>query len=88
MVLTTASALHRTKQQTSTTLTQGALGGFSKVCEAIVSWHALHCEGLANELVQIMCLYKQRLESVGQWEGYFNQLEPAVRDKLTRMCGL
>lgn len=72
----------------TTTHPQGALGGFAKLCEAIVSWHSLRCEGLANELVQIMRLYKTTLESVGQWDGYMGQLEPAVRDKLVRMCGL
>ncbi len=63
------------------------MGGFTKVCEAITSWRVVRCEGLANELVQIMTLYKQTLGSMGQWDTYMAQLEPGVVEKLTRMCG-
>lgn len=43
---------------------QGALGAFGSVCEAIVSWRHIRCEGLRNEISQLMSAYKHELQSV------------------------
>lgn len=34
--------------------TQGAGSCFTALCEAIVSWRHVGCEGLHNELIQLM----------------------------------
>ena len=43
---------------------QGGLRAFTPLCEAIVSWRQIQCEGLSNEIVQLMQLYKQNLAPV------------------------
>lgn len=35
-------------------LVQGAGNGFTALCEAIASWRHVGCEGLHNELIQLM----------------------------------
>ncbi|KAK9804853.1 hypothetical protein WJX72_008726 [[Myrmecia] bisecta] len=67
---------------------QGALPSFTSLCEAIVSWRMIRCEGLRNEISQMMQLYKQSLTAIGQWNHVMAALSPAVRDKLTQMCNL
>ena len=44
---------------------QGALKGWVPLCEAIVSWHAIRCEGLRHELAQIMQAFQGNLAKVG-----------------------
>lgn len=58
------------------------------VCEAIASWRILRCEGLANDLTEIMHLFKSNLTALGQWEQLMQQLDQPVRDKLMAMCHL
>lgn len=41
------------------------MGAFTQLCEAIVSWRHIACEGLRNELSQIMVSYQQSLQV--QW---------------------
>ena len=43
---------------------QGALKGWVPLCEAIVSWHAIRCEGLRHELAQLMQAYQGNLAKV------------------------
>jgi len=43
---------------------QGALRAFTSLCEAITSWKVIQCEGLSNEIVHLMQLYKQNFQSV------------------------
>ena len=40
---------------------------FTPLCEAIVSWRQLHCEGLQNQIIQLMQLYKQNLAAVSPY---------------------
>ena len=67
---------------------QGAGGCFTALCEAIVSWRHVGCEGLHNELTQLMQGYKAQLVAMGQWEAAMASLQPAVQQKLATMCGL
>eukprot|EP00884_Botryococcus_braunii_P019984 jgi/Botrbrau1/666/Bobra.0161s0050.1 len=67
---------------------QGALPAFGSVCDAIVSWRLIRCEGLRNEISQLMTAYKNELQLRGQWDAMMAQVAPAVRDKLIAMCGL
>lgn len=66
----------------------GALGGFPLLCEAITSWRQLACEGLRNELSQIMHSFRAKLQASGQWDQALASLSPAVREKLVLLCGL
>lgn len=67
---------------------QGALPGFVGICEAVTSWRHIRDEGLLNEMIQIMQLYKQHLTAGGMWQQALNSLPRAVRDKLTTLCHL
>ena len=40
---------------------QGALKGWVPLCEAIVSWHIIRCDGLRHDLMQLMQAFKANL---------------------------
>eukprot|EP00887_Chlorella_sp_A99_P008169 scaffold12.g8169.t1 len=61
---------------------QSAVAAFVPLCEAVASWRAIGCEGLQNELRQLMQGLKAGLAGVGQWEPALGGLSPAVRQKL------
>ena len=44
---------------------QGALKGWVPLCEAIVSWHVIRCEGLHHELAQLLQAFQGNLAKVG-----------------------
>ena len=44
---------------------QGAVRAFTPLCEAVTSWRQIQCEGLSNEIIQLMQLYKQNFAPVG-----------------------
>ena len=44
---------------------QGAVRAFTPLCEAVTSWRQIQCEGLNNEIIQLMQLYKQNFAPVG-----------------------
>ncbi|EFN51057.1 hypothetical protein CHLNCDRAFT_59360 [Chlorella variabilis] len=67
---------------------QGAGGCFTVLCGAIVSWRHVGCEGLHNELIQLMQGYKAQLTGMGQWDAAMATLQPAVQQKLSAMCQL
>lgn len=67
---------------------QGAGNCFPSLCEAIVSWRHVGCEGLHNELIQLMQGYKAQLAGMGQWDAAMASLDPAVRQKLCAVCQL
>ena len=67
---------------------QGALPAFVGVCEAVTSWRHIRDEGLLNEMIQIMRLYKQHLSACGAWSQALASLPQAVRDKLITLCHL
>ncbi|PRW61530.1 transportin-1-like isoform X1 [Chlorella sorokiniana] len=67
---------------------QGAGNCFTALCEAIVSWRHVGCEGLHNELIQLMQGYKEQLTQMGQWQAAMASLNPAVQQKLAAMCQL
>lgn len=66
----------------------GTIGAFVPLCEAVVSWRAIGCEGLRNELTQLMQGYKQQLLALGQWDAAVGSLSPAVQEKLRNMFQL
>ena len=43
---------------------QGALKGWVPLCEAIVSWHIIRCDGLRHDLMQLMHAFKSNLAKV------------------------
>ena len=43
--------------------TQGAVAAFTALCEAVVSWRAIHNDALTMELSRIMQMYKAKLVS-------------------------
>ena len=43
---------------------EAALDAWAALCEALASWRHIRCEGLLNELTQLMHLYKANLVSV------------------------
>lgn len=57
---------------------QGAVRSFSQLCEAVTSWRQIQCEGLRNEIVQLLQLYKQNLEPVS----------PVVRGSTLALCSM
>jgi hypothetical protein len=50
--------------------------------------HLRRCEGLANELSQLLHAYKESLSSQGRWEAMAASLEPMVRSKLQQVYNL
>ena len=67
---------------------QGAAAAFVPLCEAVTSWQRVANDGLQNELVQLMQGYKQQLTASGQWEQAMAAVSPAVKQKLSTMCGV
>ena len=63
-------------------------GAFTPLCEAVVSWRELSCEGLRNELIQVMAGYKAQLVGMGQWENALASLSPPAAQKLIEMLNL
>lgn len=63
-------------------------GAFTPLCEAVVSWRSLPCDGLSNELSHIMRAYKEQLVGMGQWEEAMAALSPAASQKLIETCHL
>ena len=43
---------------------QGALKGWVPLCEALVSWHIIRCDGLRHDLIQLMQAFKGNLAKV------------------------
>ena len=43
---------------------EAALDAWAALCEALASWRHIRCEGLLNELTQLLHLYKANLVSV------------------------
>ena len=43
---------------------QGAINAFVPLCQAVTSWVKIQCEGLNNEVIQIMQAYKQNFQTV------------------------
>ncbi|GAB4816534.1 hypothetical protein N2152v2_003580 [Parachlorella kessleri] len=76
---------------------QGALPSFVPLCEALVSWKHIGCEGLRNDLIQLMQVssaiqagvraYKQQLGGA-QWEQAMAALSQPARQKLQAMYGV
>lgn len=67
---------------------QAAGNCFTALCEAIVSWRHVGCEGLHNELIQLMQGYKAQLAGMGQWDAAMASLSQPAREKLCTMCQL
>ena len=63
-----------------------ALVSFASMCAAFVSWKRLNDEGLRNEMVQIVLVFREQLGKVGGWDALADTLEPSVRVKLSTMC--
>lgn len=61
---------------------------FTSLCEAIVSWRELKCEGLRNELQQLVAGYRDKLVALGQWDVALASLSPAAQQKLVAMFQL
>ena len=43
---------------------QGAVQAFGTLCEAITSWQHIHCQGLTNEIIHLMQMYKHTFQQV------------------------
>jgi len=67
---------------------EAALDAWTALCEALASWRHIRCEGLLNELTQLLHLYKANLVSAGRWERAVASLPPIVYEKLSRMFGI
>lgn len=67
---------------------EAAVPAFPALAAAIVSWHHIACEGLANDLVQLVRGFRENLVAAGQWPQAEAAMEPAVRQKLQVMCQL
>ena len=46
---------------------QGALKGWVPLCEAIVSWHIMRCDGLRHDLMSLMQAFKANLAKVSSY---------------------
>ncbi|KAG2499029.1 hypothetical protein HYH03_003214 [Edaphochlamys debaryana] len=66
---------------------EGALPAFPMLCAAFASWQRVGCEGLRNEMNQILQLYKANLIATGRWEQVFTSVPERVRGKLAVMFG-
>ncbi|EFJ40829.1 hypothetical protein VOLCADRAFT_107966 [Volvox carteri f. nagariensis] len=66
---------------------EAALPAFPMLCSAFASWRRVGCEGLRNEMAQILQLYKANLVALGRWEVVFGDVPDAVRGKLVQMFG-
>jgi hypothetical protein len=55
---------------------------------AICSWRYCADEGLRQEMVQLIRLFKDSLTSSGRWQAAFAELEPPIQQKLASMCGV
>eukprot|EP00798_Chlamydomonas_sp_ICE-L_P031863 gene31863-7069_t len=67
---------------------EAALNSFGYIAVGVASWRNIACEGLKNDLVQLMQGLKQKLVELGQWQTVSSSLEPAVMQKLSQMCGI
>ncbi|GLC37773.1 hypothetical protein PLESTB_001475300 [Pleodorina starrii] len=66
---------------------EAALPAFSMLCSAFASWRRIECEGLRNEMAQILQLYKTNLAASGRWEQVVANVPEPVRGKLAQMFG-
>ncbi|GLI64504.1 hypothetical protein VaNZ11_007770 [Volvox africanus] len=66
---------------------EGALQAFPQLCSAFASWRRIGCEGLRNEMAQILQLYKANLAVSGRWEQIYADVPDSVRGKLSQMFG-
>lgn len=67
---------------------QAGAAAFTPLCEAVVSWRELSCEGLRNELIQVMAGYKAQLVGMGQWEAALASMSRPAAQKLVEMLNL
>jgi hypothetical protein len=63
---------------------QTSLAGSTHAADTCCCW-LRRCEGLANELSQILHAFKESLSSQGRWEQMSGMLEPMVRSKLQQV---
>lgn len=66
---------------------EAALPAFQMLCSAFASWRRIACEGLRNEMAQILQLYKTNLAARGLWEQVYANVPGPVQDKLAQMFG-
>lgn len=68
---------------------EAALPAFPMLCAAFASWRRVGCEGLRNEMAQILQLYKANLAAAGpgRWEQVVSGVAEPVRGKLQQMFG-
>ncbi|KAG2439212.1 hypothetical protein HXX76_004574 [Chlamydomonas incerta] len=68
---------------------EAALPAFPMLCAAFASWRRVGCEGLRNEMAQILQLYKTNLSAAGpgRWEQVVAGVAEPVRGKLQQMFG-
>ncbi|KXZ52849.1 hypothetical protein GPECTOR_8g231 [Gonium pectorale] len=66
---------------------EAALPAFPVLCAAFASWRSLACEGLRNEMAQIVQLFKASLAPSGRWEAVLAGVTEPVRGKLAAMFG-
>ncbi|PNH11707.1 Transportin-1 [Tetrabaena socialis] len=66
---------------------EAALPAFPVLCAAFASWRRVGCEGLRNEMAQLMQLYKANLAASGQWEQVYARVGEPIRGKLGQMFG-
>lgn len=62
-----------------------AAASYVELALALSSWVQIKCEGLANEVVQVMRGLKQRLVAANQWEQAVARLNQPTQDKLSKM---
>lgn len=68
---------------------EAAIPCFPVLCGAFASWRHLQCEGLRNDMAQIVQLYKAHLTAAGpgRWEQTSAGVGEPVRTKLAQMFG-
>jgi transportin-1 len=59
---------------------------FTPLCEAVVSWRRVACDGLRAEMARVMAGYREQLVAMGQWEQAMASLSPAAAGKLADVC--
>jgi len=65
-----------------------AANGFAALAAAASSWRCIGCEGLHNEIAQILLGLKQALTSSGAWEQQAALVDPVVLQKCATMFQL
>mmetsp|Transcript_21721 Transcript_21721/g.47478 ORF Transcript_21721/g.47478 Transcript_21721/m.47478 type:complete len:916 (+) Transcript_21721:105-2852(+) len=67
---------------------QAAAAAFTHICAAVVSWRRISCDGLRNEITQIMQVFKQHFTASGSWQQVMSALDVPIQQKLVQMCQL